>query len=178
MKTTKFLTAILTAVFITANVNAQDNGKVPDLAINSTSYKTAIGLRAGETSGLTIKQFVGSSTALEGIIGVWSHGISATLLYEKHVPAFDVDGLNWYYGAGGHVAFEAGRRLVYYRNDRYYRYNDGNIGLGVDGIIGMEYKIPSIPFAVSLDVKPYIEVISNGRVWTSLDPGLGIKVTF
>jgi len=42
----------------------------------------------------------------------------------------------------------------------------------------MEYKIPSIPFALSLDVKPYVEVITNGRVWTSLDPGLGIKVTF
>lgn len=178
MKTTKILSAVLMAVFVTANVNAQDGDKMPDLAINSTSYKTAIGLRAGETSGLTIKQFVGSSTALEGIIGVWSHGISATLLYEKHVPAFDVAGLNWYYGAGGHVAFEAGRRLVYYRNDRYYRYNEGNVGLGIDGIIGMEYKIPSIPFALSLDVKPYVEVITNGRVWTSLDPGLGIKVTF
>ena len=178
MKTIKKLTATVLAVLFTATLTAQDNAKVPDLAINSTNYKTAIGLRAGETSGLTIKQFIGSSTALEGIVGVWSHGLSATLLYEKHVPAFDVDGLNWYYGAGGHVAFESGRRILYYRNDRYYRYNDGNIGLGVDGIIGLEYKIPTIPFALSLDVKPYVEVITNGRVWTSLDPGLGIKVTF
>lgn len=178
MKTIKMKLAFVAFLIWGLNVTAQDNGKTPSLALNTSSYKTAIGLRAGETSGLTIKQFIGSNAALEGIVGVWSHGMSATILYEKYTPAFDVNGLNWYYGAGGHVAFETGRTVYYYKNGRYDRYQDGSVGLGIDGLIGIEYKIPAIPFALSLDMKPYMEIISRGRVWMSLDPGFGIKVTF
>lgn len=177
MKTIKIL-ALVAFLLFTFNVNAQDNDKMPSLAINTSSYKTAIGLRAGETSGLTIKRFIGSNTALEGIVGVWSHGLSTTILFEKYTPAFNVNGLNWYYGGGGHIAFETSRTVYYYRNGRYDKYHDGSIGLGIDGLIGIEYKIPTIPFALSLDVKPFIEIISRGDIWISLDPGLGIKVTF
>lgn len=140
------------------------------------SYKTAIGIRAGETSGLTIKQFIGSSTALEGIIGMWSHGFSTTLLFEKYVPTGSVAGLNLYYGAGGHLAFETVDYGWYYRHERFYRYRHDHFGIGIDGIVGLEYKIPSIPIAFSLDLKPFIEFQTHGVAWVSLDPGLGVKV--
>lgn len=178
MKTRKFILAAILIGFFTFKGEAQDNGNIPDLAINTSTYKTAIGLRGGETSGLTIKQFIGSSTAIEGIIGMWYHGLSTTILYERHAPGFGVDGLNWYYGVGGHLAFQTGYYAYYYRNDRYRYYSNGNLGLGIDGVIGLEYKIPKAPFAISLDMKPYVEVASKGNVWMSLDPGLGIKVTF
>lgn len=140
-------------------------------------YKTAIGLRAGETSGLTIKHFIGGSSALEGIIGLWSHGLSLTLLYEKH-QGVGGKGLNLYYGAGGHVAFETGYYSWYYhKNKRYYDHRHGHVGLGIDGVLGLEYKFPPVPIAISLDIKPFLEISSGGGIWTSLDPGLGIKVT-
>lgn len=147
------------------------------LAINSSTYKTAIGLRAGETSGLTLKKFVGSTKAVKGIFGFWNNGLSATILFEKYVPAFSINGLNWYYGAGGHIAIQTNRRY-YYKNNRKDYYNNGDVGLGIDGVVGIEYKIPEIPFALSLDLKPYVEVITRGDYWMSLDPGLGVKVTF
>ncbi len=178
MKTKRIMLAIVTVLFTTGLTNAQDKGSMPNLAINSPNYKTAIGIRGGETSGLTVKQFVRSDKAIEGIIGFWHRGLSGTILFEKYAPAFNVSGLNWYYGAGGHVAFETGGSATYYRNDRHNHYRDGSIGLGVDGLVGMEYKIPSTPLALSLDVKPYVEVVTKGSTWFSLDPGLGIKVVF
>ncbi|MES2588881.1 MAG: hypothetical protein V4622_07870 [Bacteroidota bacterium] len=145
------------------------------------TYNTAIGLRAGETSGLTAKQFIGSSTAIEGIVGAWRYGISATVLFEKYVPAFNTSGLNWYYGAGGHASFKNRYydRYYYSRRDYYdnYYYN-GGFGLGIDGILGIEYKINGAPIAFSLDLKPFFEINTNGGAWGSLDPGLGIKVAF
>lgn len=146
-----------------------------------SNYNTAIGLRAGETSGLTVKQFVGSETAFEGILGAWRYGISATLLYEKY-RSTTVSNLNWYYGGGGHVAFE--NRYYdryYYYNGRYYvadYYANGGMGLGIDGVLGLEYKIPNAPIAFSLDLKPFIEFNTHGGVWTAIDPGLGVKVAF
>lgn len=143
-------------------------------------YKTAVGLRAGETSGLTIKGFVSNSAALEGIIGIWNRGVSGTLLYELHAPAFHASGLNWYYGAGGHVAVETYRSgyVWYDYGQRRYYYRDGGMGLGIDGVVGLEYKIPQAPIAFSLDLKPFMEFNTNGGAFVALDPGLGIKVAF
>lgn len=178
MKTKKLIMMICVAMATTSFVAKSQDKVNPDFsspAINTTSYSTAIGLRAGETSGLTIKQFIGSQTALEGILGIWPNALSGTILFEKY-SATGVNGLNWYYGAGGHAAFQTTK--IYYYPDRYYYYRRGDVGLGIDGILGIEYKIPPIPFAISLDVKPYIEANTAGGIYTLLDPGLGIKVTF
>ena len=50
--------------------------------------------------------------------------------------------------------------------------------LGLDGIVGLEYKIPEIPFAISLDMKPLIEIDGNGYFYFAFDPGFGLKFTF
>lgn len=172
------LAAIVAGVFLFTSSFAQEEIVPPELAINTPDYKIAVGLRAGETSGLTIKQRVGHSSALEGIIGVWYQGLSVTVVYEKYTPAFDAEGLNWYYGGGGHAAFDMNYTFHNHWGDRYYHYHAGGVGLGVDGILGLEYKIPPVPIAISLDVKPFLEVNTLGGVWLSLDPGLGIKITF
>lgn len=176
MKTIKLFTLGFCAlIFSQTQINAQD---LEPMAVNSSTYRTAVGLRAGETSGLTIKHFFNNQSAVEGILGVWNRGFSATILFERHQQAFDVPGLNWYYGIGGHAAF-VGDRYIWYRDGRRYAvYGDERLGLGLDGIAGMEFKIPKAPFAVSFDLKPYVEVVSNGNVWFSVDPGLGIKLTF
>ncbi len=182
MKTkTNILIAVLIAVLITAGITyAQDEkdkeilpAKILPIKENST-YQTAIGLRAGETSGLTLKQFFSTSGAFEGIVGLWNNGMSATFLLETYAPAFNVHGLNWYYGGGGHAAFET--RYYYFEGRRYN--HAGGIGLGLDGIIGIEYKILPIPFAISLDLKPYVEVNTDGRFYLGPDPGIGLKFAF
>jgi len=149
----------------------------PGLSINSSSYTTAIGIRGFGTSGLTIKHFTSNSSAYEGIVGFWPNAFSATFLFEQYVNAFGEPGLNWYYGIGGHVATKSNWAYV----DgvmRSYRINDGGFGVGVDGIFGLEYKIREIPVAVSMDVKPFVEITNKGNAYLAMDPGLGIKVTF
>lgn len=176
MKTIKLITACL--ISLTISNASFGQSELPELAVKSSTYKTAIGVRAGETSGLTVKQFIGGPNALEGIFGVWHHGLSATLLYERYAPAFNVSGMNWYYGIGGHAAFSTGRSYYYHRGHRHEYYRDGGFGLGIDGVFGLEYKVNNAPIAVSLDLKPYAEVVTNGGLWMSLDPGLGLKVVF
>jgi hypothetical protein len=170
--------AILQAVLIAGTIatheaSAQTQPNDP----GSVNYSTAIGLRGGETSGLTVKHFFNTGNAIEGIIGFWPSALSVTGLYEHNVPA-GPDGLYWYYGGGAHLAFQTGR--IYYVNEgmRYYRYTDDALGFGIDGVLGIEYKVPPIPFAFSLDIKPFIEVNTRGRAFVALDPGLGIKVAF
>jgi hypothetical protein len=162
----KTIIICLFAVFIlSTTVNSQSL---------SNNYHFALGLRAGETSGLTFKFKTNTTSGVELIAGFWTDWFNFTALFEKNVQAFNVEGMNWYYGGGGHISILTN----HIRNDGRY-YNRGeDYALGVDGIIGLEYKIPPIPFAVSFDLKPLIEVYRNGDVYVGLDPGIGIKFTF
>lgn len=142
-------------------------------------YHNAIGIRAGGTSGITFKHFFRQTDAIEGILGLWPNAFGLTVLYERHVGIQGAPGLKFYYGGGGHITGETGR--YYYGDDRRdyrYRYGRNGFGIGIDGIVGIEYKIPVIPFAISLDLKPFIEASNYGNIYTAIDPALGIKVAF
>lgn len=182
MKRLGIITCLSAALlFISLPSNGQtDSSKNQSLNITSSpsnTYRTAIGLRAGGTSGITFKRLTENNNAYKGLLGIWHDGFSVTLLGEKYVNA-NVPGLNWYYGLGGHLAVET--RESFYRGyeDSYRDFRRDDIGLGIDGIIGIEYKIPPIPFAISLDFKPFVEISTEGNTFIALDPGLGIKVAF
>ncbi len=149
---------------LTANVSAQSN------------YNTGVGLRlGGYENGITLKHFISSDTALEGILGFRRGGFVFTGLYEKHAIAFAEPSLNWFYGAGAHIGGISGDR--YYRaygNDRYY--NDSGILLGADGILGLEWQVPELPIAASLDLHPRLEVARGP--FLDLEVALSIRYIF
>lgn len=177
-----FLVVAMSSVSLQAqNRKIKSNG----LSTSTYYYNSAAGLRAGATSGFTFKHFTSNNIAFEGILSVQQRGFSITGMREKYTRAFATPGLNWYYGLGGHIAvFKSG----YYNNVLYgdpgknvhtysYYSNDG-MGLGIDGIIGLEYKIKEAPVALSFDLKPFFEINTRGYALLSFDPGLGIKITF
>ena len=138
------------------------------LAANAQDYKTGIGLRGGSSStdatwGLTIKHFVSSKNAFEGLIYSYGHGFTLTGLYELHNKAFDVDNLNWYIGFGAHVG----------------SYNDADIDsdgfvLGADGILGIEYSFTEAPINIGLDFNPYFNLIGN----TGFKPAFALSIRY
>jgi|SRR5690554_2932491 len=122
-------------------------------------YNTGIGIRTGTSNGLTIKHFTGSTSVLEGIFATRWGGYNFTGLFQKYDQAFRVPRLNWFYGFGGHIGS--------YRGDEHRRYDDEEQHLlfGIDGIIGMEYNFTDIPFNISLDWKPSIDLSGGFYPW-------------
>jgi hypothetical protein len=162
------LKLVVAVVFLLSSVYVADT--------YAQSYTTAVGLRVGGTTGVTLKHAIRPSTMVEGIVGGFSNGYSVTGLIEKHTLAFNERGLNWYYGGGAHVAvYNNGGR--YDRFGREVDYNrDDNLGLGINGIVGLEYRLPdNVPIAFSVDLKPFIEFTSGGNVGFALDPSIGVK---
>lgn len=120
-----------------------------------------VGVRAGFNPGFTAKYMLSDKTALEGLAQFRYHGFALTGLYEIHVPAFDEDNLKWYYGGGAHVGYYASPRWGwgrYKRNPGYPIIYDFYPTIGLDAILGLEYKIEGIPFTVSADFKPYVDL--------------------
>ena len=143
---------------------------------DAQDYKTAVGLKfGGYENGPSVKYFMNSTTALEGILGIRNHGAVLTGLYELHQPAFNTASLKFYYGFGAHLGSVG--RGVYKRfgsDDNVYK--DNHILLGADAVLGLEYKLPDAPIAISFDLDPRLELATGP--FFDLAPGLGIKYTF
>ncbi|MBC7948782.1 MAG: hypothetical protein H7Y42_12915 [Chitinophagaceae bacterium] len=143
---------------ITTTVQAQSK------SANSSTYKTALGVKVWDGGGISLKHFFNQRQAGELIAYFWSHGIRFTGLYEIHGDINGATGLKWYIGPGAHIG-------VY--NDKY---GDGGY-IGIDGVIGLDYKFSGAPINISLDWQPSFE-FGDGRGFTGSWGGLGIRYTF
>jgi hypothetical protein len=142
---------------------------------NSPDYTTALGLKFGPyESGISAKYFMNQRTSIEGILGFNNHGVVVTGFYELNLPAFNVPGLKFYYGAGAHIGAEGAGDYAVLGNNEIY--SATHLLLGVDGVLGLDYKIPQTPIAVSVDLDPRIELATGP--FFDVGPALGLKYTF
>lgn len=90
--------------------------------------------------------------------------------------------LQWYWGVGGQFRFQT------YHFDYRYRYPNSSIwfvgrekvtdiDFGLDGVIGLEYKIPSVPLSVFGDMNLFMEFVDNPFAFW-LQGGVGLRYNF
>lgn len=172
----------LSSLIFDSQIFAQSDGKKPAKApapkLTEQPYKMSIGLRGGFEGGITFKYFMKTDGALE-LIGSrgWSYGgFRFTGLYEIHRPFVNVAGLMWFFGFGAHVGFYDGHYYGYYgylgngyydKNGNWHAtgYRSNYTTIGIDAIIGLEYKIEGIPFTIGLDIKPFVDIYGYGGHW-------------
>lgn len=155
-----FLSSFL-VIAVSAALSAQSMG---------SSYKTALGVKF-YPGGITLKSFVNGNNALEGIGYFWVDGFRITGLYEIHGDINGAPGLKWYIGPGAHIGAW---------NDNWKRDNpgrDGGVTIGIDGVLGLDYKINKAPINLSLDWQPSFN-ITGYSYFESGWGGLGIRYTF
>lgn len=134
---------------------------VATLTVSAQEYNWAVGLRGGGFSGLTAKQNMGAN-AIEAGLSLYSGGFAIDGVYEWQEPVIG-DGFHIYYGAGA-----------------YAQIAGSFFGLGLEGVLGLEYRLPiNFPLAISLDYRPGINVLGDAgvRFWGG-NFGLGVKYCF
>ncbi len=132
----------------------------------------SIGLRFGYGTEVSYQMPVGANRLevdlgrLETLLNTYYHYFTGTVTYQW---LFDLpwSGFGWYAGPGA----AAGWYL-----SSYYT---GGLSVGVGGIVGAEYKFPSLPLQVSLDFRPMFSVI-HPDYWGGFDysTALGVRYTF
>ncbi len=130
-----------------------------------SDYKTALGIKFYPTA-VTIKHFISDKAALEGLGYFFNYGARITGLYEIHNIIPNAGGLKWYYGPGAHIGL-------------YNNKNGSGTALGIDGVLGLDYKIKAVPLNFSIDWQPLLEFGSfknNGFVGNL--GGIAIRYVF
>lgn len=134
---------------------------------NAQDYRTGIGGRVGVSSGFTVKHFLNSSNAIEGILSSRWGGFEFTGLYEFQQTAFNTPRLNWYFGGGFHIGS--------WGDDNHHWKDETKTIAGLDGIIGLEYNFTEIPINISLDWKPMLNIWGDTDFWAD---GVGLSIRY
>lgn len=158
----KVITLLLVICISTAIYSQQIN--------TSSSYTTAVGIKV-YPGALSIKHFTNDNTAIEGLGYFWQYGFRATGLYEIHGDISGAQGLKWYVGPGAHVGFYNTKWTTDYAN------RSSGVAIGVDGVLGLDYKVQGAPFNVSFDWQPSFNLIGYNYFEGGWG-GLAVRYTF
>ena len=129
-------------------------------------FQHEIGLRGGVSSGISYKYINQEGKALEALLTFRKGGMQMTALVEKFRPMAIGNQENFfiYTGIGMHAGFTLRNRYKIYDHpyDYYYEWDYRFLPVvGMDAIIGIEYRFYDLPISMSLDAKPYIEIIGE-----------------
>jgi hypothetical protein len=158
----KRLSALLVVMIITFTAGAQVN--------ESSEYRTALGVKV-YPGAITLKHFFQPNKAVEALGYISSDGFRLTGLYELHNDITSIEGLKWYIGGGAHVGIWSDTWKTKYPT------RNGGLAIGVDGVIGLDYKIQGVPLNLSFDWQPSFNLIGYNYFEGGWG-GLGLRYTF
>lgn len=155
------LLCVISLLFCAVTASAQKRSS----SYHSQSYTTALGVKF-YPGAISLKHFIHENTALEGLGYFWDKGFRLTGLYEIHGDINGAPGLKWYIGPGAHVGF-------------YNTKWGGGTSVGIDGVLGLDYKINSAPIDLSIDWQPSFEFGDRyGHGFSGNWGGFAIRYTF
>ncbi|MGL5318163.1 MAG: hypothetical protein ACRC9Q_05660 [Bacteroidales bacterium] len=114
--------------------------------VSAQTYDMAVGANLGPSMGITLKKFISSRSAIEGIFAynLECDAPNFSVLYEYHIPL--ANRFNMLMGGGVNIgAQHVGRHK-----------KSADFMFGISPIIGLEYTIPSAPVSLGFDYKPAI----------------------
>ena len=148
-------------------------------------FQHSAGLRLGGTSGITYKTFMNDNQGIQFLLSGRASGVQATITYQYYKPLNigKYDTFFLYYGPGGHAGIERHSNQVLVTNEPYqpYTYYEDRTQfvMGVDAIVGIEYRLIPVPLVIGFDIKPYLNFIGmrelEFRFW---DAALTVKYAF
>jgi len=138
--------------------------------VKAQNYKNAIGGRFGSYNGVSFKTGLNKGAMLELIGNFRSNNgfswVQLTGLYEVYNPIKGAEGLNWYYGGGASVGSVKNKVI-----------DESDIYLGLNGVLGLDYKFKGAPINLSLDWIPTLRLTPDTDFYSG-DVGLGVRFTF
>ena len=154
--------------------------------VTGQDRRHAVSGRIGLSSGIAYQLMVDEFRGYRGFISFRDGGIQLTGMIESYRPIYlnFTDKIYYYTGMGAHIGFTRWQSGNWLWSDpfRYYRQVTWNHVLpviGLDAIMGIEYRIERIPLTFSLDVKPFFELFGQNIFRLSLfDIGLSVKIHF
>jgi hypothetical protein len=121
--------------------------------LQAQDYKTGLGIRLSSrgpavNNSVSFKYFMTPVAAIEALFTI-NKKAALGALFEIHRDIPSTEGLKWFYGGGAYIGFDADKT------------NPSRQLLGVQGVVGLDYKFANLPLNLALDWKPELNIIDN-----------------
>jgi hypothetical protein len=124
-----------------------------------------IGLIVGEPTGISLKTWTSSTTAIDGGMAWSFHRETALHIHADYLwHSFDLiktqERIPVYYGVGGRIRFG----------------NKVDSGIGVRGVVGLNFFLKQAPIDFFLELAPILDLIPETSL--SMNGGIGVRYFF
>lgn len=119
---------------------------------NGGTYNWAVGLKY-TPAAISVKHYSEKGDAIEFLLSKYNEGTRLTALLELSPKLNKTGSLRAILGTGAHIGI--------WDNDIKKNSYIKNPIIGIDFILGVEFKLPNAPFAFQLDYQPAIDLIGN-----------------
>jgi hypothetical protein len=159
-----FLFFALLLCISAVTLQAQDHGRF------------GAGFILGEPTGISWKYHLDRTNSLDGALAVAPYDrFRMHVDYLWQSEPFNERNLSLYYGPG--VAFGVGPTDYVVVNGRNaYFFSNRDVGLGIRGVLGLNYLIPRSPVDLFLEAAPIMVLVPNGGL--GMDAGFGARFYF
>ena len=134
------------------------------LCISTTAFSQyelkEIGLRGGYTAGVTFRVNIEEDLSYEMQLSHRHNGAIFAMLRQKHLEmGMDRHG-NWefLYGMGAHFGFYFTDSYRLFFKEIYYGQNMFTPVVGMDGYVGIDYKLENVPLSFGVSYQPHMEI--------------------
>lgn len=124
------------------------------------NYTRDAGIRIDNSFYATYRQYQDDDQALEGMLCMRRNGITLAIMkeyFQPFVARHVSENLYFEYGFGAHIGFRVMRKYKVLNRTYVLEERRFNPLLGINGLVGLEYRFPEFPFVVGVDIKPYFE---------------------
>ncbi len=140
-------------------------------SLDAQTYQSAIGARLGYPLSISYKTFVAGQNAIEVYAGwrgyTYYRWFSVNAAYQIHNDLPGVDNLQWYYGAGAGAYF--------WNYDTGFADAGSNTSFALQGYLGLDYKVETLPINLTLDWIPTIFLNGYGNGFGGRYGSFGIR---
>lgn len=126
----------------------------------SQFYNKEIGIRGGYSSGITFRVNLEESLSYEAQLVYRDYGGMFTVLRQQRTEiGMDRMG-NWefLYGMGLHAGFYFTDTYKIFGKEYYYGRDIFSPVLGMDGYLGIDYRLVDIPMSFGISYQPFVEM--------------------
>jgi hypothetical protein len=125
--------------------------------------KNSIGLRGGISEGITYQRFLHEHRDIKLLLSFRDNGTQLTLMSSKYesVAGRFKDNLYFYYGMGVPGGFTRNVNLLWHFTSGRPENSITRAVIGADGLLGVEYRIYSIPLSFGFEYKPFFDLFGH-----------------
>ncbi len=127
--------------------------------------KNAFGIRSGISEGITYQRYVQEDRDFKLLLSFRDNGIQLSFMTSRYesVGGRFRDNIYIYYGLGAHAGITRNVDLLWHftsPNDREASAVTRTVA-GADGLLGVEYRVYSIPLSFGIEYKPFFDLFGH-----------------